>query len=720
MKDTLKRIAFAIFASLFVLTSCTQLTDPVTVYSGNGDKNVEVMGETTNITINVSSSENIIKFGTASTARTITPPQLQGDAEGSKFYLFGKNVVTGADINPEEITFVADGTNKTKGTVSKLFTRSNYELTLVFLTADNITAMGSTVSKDLLLKFASLKASTDVDLRYNEKVYFYLTPNNNSNSGNVAINIVADGWNPTNAEFDGYSMTTAIYSFDDLTTPILGTDVDLWKGDIGAGSDKLTNVEKLYEKAGIEAGTYELRIDFKKDGKTYSASEDIVVLSNQTTTGTFKVGPVIGKTPAAPASLHAVYKDPTTSIEDSVFYNVGLYWLEAADKPINNESYFELETIEIKDGHVGNIPNMNSDNDWTTAIGTYSTNATYKNYDNQGSDTSTKWANSPECSIFAGGKLNKNSKFVIMQLPLGSRYYARIRSVNDAGASAWTYLTINGAAIDAADFPPDLNGYVAFTGADTINRFKLRYNLNGGKVDSTLGTGTLDLVTFHTKTTTPVTIATPKTSQSDDTSTLAVIKEYNDKVDYWQNWTYPNGTVYTTRTTDPDTGDVTVTNSDWETHKNLTLVANYDSVSEMGVELIQPADYIIQSTQAKIEFYKDTTLLGTQPTLTAGKYEVSLANANKFRLSLETPYQYKKVEYSIARTNGNTEEIVYETKVNSAGNPIVYTYTSDTTDNGLISFQSLLPGIYEVQWKAWHSTRGNTPYTYHVYVQITE
>ena len=202
MKNTLKRIALAIFASLFVLTSCTQLTDPVTVYSGNEDKNVEV-GETTNITINVSSSENIIKFGTASTARTITPPQLQGDATGSKFYLFGKNVVTGADINPEEITFVADGTNKTKGTVSKLFTRSNYELTLVYLTAENIASMGVTVSKDLLLKFASLKASTDVDLRYNEKVYFYLTPNNNTNTGDVAINIVADDWDPTAAEFDG-------------------------------------------------------------------------------------------------------------------------------------------------------------------------------------------------------------------------------------------------------------------------------------------------------------------------------------------------------------------------------------------------------------------------------------------------------------------------------------------------------------------------------------
>ena len=86
MKNTLKRIALAIFASLFVLTSCTQLTDPVTVYSGNGDKNVEVLGETTNITINVSSSENIIKFGTASAARTILPSAIDGTVENSVFY----------------------------------------------------------------------------------------------------------------------------------------------------------------------------------------------------------------------------------------------------------------------------------------------------------------------------------------------------------------------------------------------------------------------------------------------------------------------------------------------------------------------------------------------------------------------------------------------------------------------------------------------------------
>ena len=65
MKNTLKKIALALFASVFMFSGCTQLTDPVNVYNGNGNNEENNVGETTNLTINVSSSENIIKFAKA-------------------------------------------------------------------------------------------------------------------------------------------------------------------------------------------------------------------------------------------------------------------------------------------------------------------------------------------------------------------------------------------------------------------------------------------------------------------------------------------------------------------------------------------------------------------------------------------------------------------------------------------------------------------------------
>ena len=94
MKNTLKKIALALFASVFMFSGCTQLTDPVNVYNGNGNNEENNVGETTNLTINVSSSENIIKFAKASTARTILPSAIDGTAAGSVFYIWGTNTIT--------------------------------------------------------------------------------------------------------------------------------------------------------------------------------------------------------------------------------------------------------------------------------------------------------------------------------------------------------------------------------------------------------------------------------------------------------------------------------------------------------------------------------------------------------------------------------------------------------------------------------------------------
>lgn len=728
MKDTLKRIAFAIFASLFVLTSCTQLTDPVTVYSGNGDKNVEV-GETTNITINVSSSSEIIKFNTQTVARTIAPEAIDG-ASGGKFYIWGKNTISKVEFGPAEIEFSAtDGTNGKKGTVTRLFERSSYELYLAFVLNDS---MEGDVSVPNIETYAALTANTDVDLRYNEKVYFYLTPNKaSSQGGTVSLKVYADGWTP--ADFSDYTMKIGLYSLDNLETS--KAEVTSMNGALSTTLPPTTipTSANWVTPTTVPAGTYEFRVDFKKGDKTYSASEDIIVLANQTTEGEFPIPDIIEKKPEAPTNFSAAFLDPSTSLENATFYNVALFWNETN---IINESNFELEIFEYpatapKDGVL-----PTNEEKWNQLKTSY-TSAKVITYDNKGTEDGSKikWIGSDKCTIYYEGDLNKNSTYVVMQVLLGSRYAARIRAVNDAGESAWCYVTLptnisTGSTIIPEGIENKVN-YKAFpANSKTINRYKLRYNLNGGKemkydstdkklVDLAAGDPKINLVTFHSYTGVSEAIVTPERSipQTTPENGKYIVTEYNGNFDYWQYW-YNGDSPYTT-----DNGDGKPENAGYDDFKNLTLTASYISDSDMDVTLIQPADYIIQSTHAKIEFYKDndTTPLDPQPALSKGKYKVSLAAANKFKLSLVTPYQYQKVEYSIARTNGNTEEFVYDTKVTSAGDPtIMYTYTSDTTDNGLISFQSLLPGIYEVQWKAWHSTRGNTPYTYHVYIEITE
>lgn len=717
MKNTLKRIALAIFASLFVLTSCTQLTDPVTVYSGNGDKNVEVLGETTNITINVSSSSEIIKFNTQTVARTIAPAAIDGTS-GGKFYIWGTNTISNAGFGPEVIEFSAtNGSNGKKGTVTKLFERSSYDLKLAFV-LDN-SGMDE-VSETNIKKYAALMANTDVDLRYNEKVYFYLTPNKDSPlGGKVSLKVYADEWTP--ADFSDYTMKIGLYSLDDLETS--KADVTSMNGVLSATlpPTDIPDSANWVTPTTVPAGTYEFRVDFKKGDKTYSASEDIIVLANQTTEGEFPIPDIIGKKPKAPTNFSAAFLDPSTSLENATFYNVALFW---NGTNIINESNFELEIFEYPATapKEGVLPTDDEDwNDLKTDI-----SAKVITYDNKGTEDGSKikWIGSDKCTIYYEGDLNKNSTYVVMQVLLGSRYAARIRAVNDAGESAWCYVTLptnisTGSTIIPEGIENKVN-YKAFpANSKTINRYKLRYNLNGGKemkydttatklVDLEDGDTKIDLVTFHsyTGTDTSVAIVTPERSipQTTPENGKYIVTEYNGNFDYWQYW-YNGDSPYTTN---GDGGKPV--NAKYDDFKNLTLTASYISASDMDVTLIQHADYLIKDGDVTIEFADGDGPVAL--TKTNGVYVVSLDEVNKIKVGFETEKQYSKIEYT-SEKNGTSSEISYGEYVLEYNDP-------DYTNDYAIDISSWIPGNYVITWKAWHSTRGNDPYTYHVYVQITE
>lgn len=712
MKNTLKRIALAIFASLFVLTSCTQLTDPVTVYSGNENKNVEV-GETTNITINVSSSENIIKFGTASTARTILPSAIDGTVEDSVFYIWGTNTITGDTFGPEVITFDATNGSKTKGTVKKLFSRSAYELNLAYVSPANKTKLdtekpqGSTnPDSGLVIKYASLTANTDVDLRYNEKVYFYLTPNTDDSAqpGSLSLTVKALGWDPTETQYAGYTMATELQNKKDGAT-VTGSDTIL-TGDIGSASSELTSNPDAanYVITSVPAGTYEFVVSFTKNGKTYTTSEDVIILANEPTTGTFDVLDIIEKVPAAPTVFVATYQDPTTNLNDATYYNVALTWV--ADN-IKNENYFELETLELLDSCIDTTPasSINNDDSWKTTINNkylpanvrkvvWSNQSRATKVDNVDT-TSLTWAESKDCTIYEDGNLKRNSEQVIMQLPLGTRYFARIRAVNDAGESAWTYLDLDGGTDDTPA------GYKKFTEDDYyINRFQVRYDLNGGEKKA----GDLELNKFYTYNGTAIQIPVAKTS-SEATADLTIIKGVAPNEDYWQKWTKTDGTAYT------DTSATPVTNPAYTGYKDLVLVANYDAVSIMDVEVIHPSDFEIKEDKISIEFKKGDD--DVEITATNNKYLVDLKDVNKVVLSFNTDVKYDKIEYVIKNVNGS-EEKTYEASLTGEGVPIAYKNTT------AIDITGWLTGNYIITWKAWHSTQGNAPYTYTKYIQLEE
>lgn len=711
MKNTLKKIALALFASVFMFSGCTQLTDPVNVYNGNGNNNVNAVGETTNITINVSSSENIIKFADASTARTILPSAIDGTKENSVFYIWGTNSITSETFGPEEITFDAtDGSNGTKGTVKKLFSRSAYELNLAYVSPANKEKLDTEIpdgstnpDSDLVIKYASLTANTDVDLRYNEKVYFYLTPNTDGSAqaGSLTLTVKALGWDPTETQYAGYTMATELQNKKEGS--VVTNSNTILSGAIGSASSVLTSTPDAanYVIPSVPAGTYEFVVSFTKNGKTYTTSEDVIILANEPTTGTFDVLDIIEKVPNAPTGFVATYQDSTTNLNDATYYNVALTWV--ADN-IKNENYFELETLELLDtcANTTAATTITTDAEWSSTINTkyqpanvrkvvWSNQSRATKVDN--SDvTSLTWAESKECTIYKDGDLKRNSEQVIMQLPLGSRYFARIRAVNDAGESAWTYLDLDG----GTDETPA--GYKKFTANDYyINRFQVRYNLNGGVKED----GDLELNKFYTYNGTEIEIPVAKTSADDTTPTLVITKGVDPNKDYWQKWTKTDGTAYTNTSANP------ITNPAYTGYKDLVLVANYDAVSIMDVETIQPSDFEIKDDAIDIAFKKDTE----PKTITEsnGKYVVDLIEVNKIVLSFNTAVKYSKIEYEIKQANGTDAPKVYEASLSGTG-----PYTNETE----ISITGWKTGKYLITWKAWHSTQGNNPYTNYKLVEI--
>ena len=628
------------------------------------------------------------------------------------FIFGGTNTISNAGFGPEVIEFSAtDGSNGKKGTVTKLFERSSYDLKLAFV-LDN-SGMDE-VSETNIKKYAALMANTDVDLRYNEKVYFYLTPNKDSPlGGKVSLKVYADEWTP--ADFSDYTMKIGLYSLDDLETS--KADVTSMDGPLSATlpPTAIPASANWVTPTTVPAGTYEFRVDFKKGDKTYSASEDIIVLANQTTEGEFPIPDIIGKKPKAPTNFSAAFLDPSTSLENATFYNVALFW---DGTNIINESNFELEIFEYPATapKEGVLPTDDEEwNDLKTDI-----SAKVITYDNKGTEDGSKikWIGSDKCTIYYEGDLNKNSTYVVMQVLLGSRYAARIRAVNDAGESAWCYVTL---PADISTIPEGIENkdkYNAFPAASkTINRYKLRYNLNGGKemkydttatklVDLAAGDTKIDLVTFHSYTGTSVAIVTPERSipQTSPDTGKYIVTEYNGNFDYWQYW-YNGDSPYTT-----DDNDGKPVNAEYNDFKNLTLTASYISASDMDVTLIQHADYVIADTDVTIIFEGESGVEDLEET--KGKYTVSLAVVDTINVGFETTKHYSKIEYT-SEKNGTGSEISYGEYVLEYNDP---NYTNDYA----IDISSWIPGTYVITWKAWHSTRGNNPYTYYQYVEITE
>lgn len=431
-----------IFAALaacaaMIFASCSNLTDANV--SSNSENRNPLNVEITNyddILSDVSVQAN-------TDSRTIIPDSF--DADGVDFYIFGTNVA-GGTLTPTQVTFTGkDGTSKTVGTVDIPADANIWDFTLVAVpTGDPATSAAEAVQNAVLIGYDT------VDMLNGDVAKFTLAPDGLTKEGEIAMKLYTDGWPiPTGftAKAGIYLLTTGADAT--ATGDGTGTATEAAAAFTDATVDEANAVS--YAVASMKPGTYLFKVTFTNDtGKrNFYYSDVIVVLPGKTIDEVVGIPNVIGTIPAAPTAFKAGY---VASTEDK--YN-GIYitefeWVRPTSK---NESYLEIDLLELADATTA-LPG--ADAAWTTAI------------DTDGSVSTTYGMDFAASGIYESGSILSGNKTVQVKLELGKRYAARIRAVNDAGASDYAYVALS-----------DTTNGTAFT-STVINRYRIKYYLNSG------------------------------------------------------------------------------------------------------------------------------------------------------------------------------------------------------------------------------------------------
>lgn len=539
------RILLALAGLALIFAGCSDVGSVSGVSAANASqaKTAGTSGLRT-ITLNATSDQKLITFPAAQGgARTILPPTVNGaDVKFRLFYtdMYGSDSEKKYD---EALTFTAANGSTTKGTINISLPVSYYKFTLYCLPSS---AVEPDDSKDAD-GTAMFKSYAFVDLARQNEVTFYLTPDGLKGTGEVNLKLYTSNTNSTTDLWKvpaGYKVTAEIRSKtgagEKLGTSYTPTDGVIL--DLTAPGSEATAIfvedpsEENFSVEGIPSGSYNFVVTFTKGDHTFYFTDEIVILPNQTTNGNEVFIPdVIEKEPAPPTNFFVAYADPLNEYDD--YYYAQFAWSDNS----NNESHFEIDLVDVSD-YASNMDGASpaykitaaptNDDGWASAMEAYGKNdkdietyAPYK-YDIT-SDSPTRKTipynemRNPNQGVYS---LTMNNKTAVFMLELGKRYLARIRAVNDMNKNKkldertkeYAYVVIDddsfgvdsnkitygtssitiGETID--NLAGRITGSVNVFASDvnTINRFKIKYNLTGGefKKDDVPGPGLTALV----------------------------------------------------------------------------------------------------------------------------------------------------------------------------------------------------------------------------------
>ena len=351
--------------------------------------------------------ENYSEHFKADETRTILPDAFSLTDDTLHFYLYGEATngqKTGKGDGKELIEI--ETIDPATGAFTMDLKPYNWALTL-FVSTESGQVENNFAEA---FKKALLVARAHVDLTsYSSAAKFYLTSVGLTGNGTVKGNVTLDGWtlpNGSTIQAGLYNLVSGEALSGKLYPPAPATASAFGTGPIGFGGDS---------GASVPAGIYDFAVTITlANGKKFIYSDALVVVPGKTTDCTVAVPPIIDVVPTAPKNFFASWDDTTVDAPNYApdTFSCVFTWEDKAD----NEAGFRIqiqEVLEDADNIVG-----------SGATWDESASAVY--YDSEVFSNEL---------YYVDGSLMRNNECVVLRLPLGHKYSARIWAVNDAGTS---------------------------------------------------------------------------------------------------------------------------------------------------------------------------------------------------------------------------------------------------------------------------------------------
>ena len=641
--DKIKKILFITFsAAVLMLTACKHDVKTGTV-KGDG-----ITADKT-ITLNLNTNGDYTVFSTKNnSSRTIVSnPYTAGELV---FYMYGSNVTKQTHLGMQEIT--VNSTDGKTGKASLEIGSYVWELCIVaYPSTPAPTVLDYDGSNEAtILADAVLIGRASADLRGDtNKVDFVLMPDGLTRTGNISIKLQTGGWTMDSA----YTAKVGIYDHETgteisaLTTP---------KAD-GVTEKSFNSTDGLIPNAAPEnanytangkniapGNSYDLVVEFTSpNGKKYYWSDNLVVLPGKGNSETVVIPNTIMLPPDPPTAFNAGYILPGSDIAS--MYQVEFTWTRSAGK---TEKYYELQIASL------GIPDVNTDDDNTNDV-SYSlptddseweaevfkeadgSNAQVDGYSALTSVEKYGMDFYQNHNIWVSGSLLKGNETATTKLVLGKRYFARIRAINDAGESAWAYVTLNGNTS---------TGSTAFT-SQTINLYRITYqktDMNGKLVTYTSTPAFENVQYYNQNETDGVPIAISNRNAAEETNSTRDLTVTDQTAAYWAYWKNYN-----------------VTGEDplpYKGFENLTLIPVF--AKDANWTIFDDTENLMDRTNITLTKESGDGTLGTIDANNYISIDINGVKSIKWALSYPTGIEYEYCYLTMAKTSSYNSYVYSE------------------------------------------------------------